>query len=125
MLESRATVVDSRMTDIDRSDKNIILNDGRVVPYDTLILAMGIQDNTLNCDKGVQFVSYGINSVPAGKRQCKGVLSIDDPYLHKFLKKDGEIMSKLTDRRRQTNCVIYGRSLNTYTMIQGMLDRGV
>jgi len=30
------------MVDIDRSDKNIILNDGRVVPYDTLILAMGI-----------------------------------------------------------------------------------
>jgi len=55
--------------------------------------------------------------VPPGKRQCKGVLSIDDPYLHKFLAKDGEIMSKLTDRRRQTNCVIYGRSLNTYTMI--------
>jgi len=53
LLESRATVIDSRMTDIDRSDKNIILNDGRVVPYDTLILAMGIQDNTLNCDKGV------------------------------------------------------------------------
>ena len=85
LLESRATVIDSRMTDIDRSDKNIILNDGRVVPYDTLILAMGIQDNTLNCDKGVQFGSYGINTVPAGKRQCKGVLSIDDPYLHKFL----------------------------------------
>lgn len=42
LLESRVTVIDSRMTDIDRSDKNIILNDGRVVPYDTLVLAMGI-----------------------------------------------------------------------------------
>jgi NADH dehydrogenase FAD-containing subunit len=42
MLESRITVLNSRMVDIDRSDKNIILNDGRVVPYDTLILAMGI-----------------------------------------------------------------------------------
>jgi NADH dehydrogenase FAD-containing subunit len=42
MLESRITVINSRMVDIDRSDKNIILNDGRVVPYDTLILAMGI-----------------------------------------------------------------------------------
>jgi NADH dehydrogenase FAD-containing subunit len=42
MLESRTTVIDCRMTDIDRSDKNIILNDGRVVPYDTLILTMGI-----------------------------------------------------------------------------------
>jgi len=42
MLESRITVLNSRMVDIDRSDKNIILSDGRVVPYDTLILAMGI-----------------------------------------------------------------------------------
>jgi len=42
MLESRITVLNSRMVDIDRSDKNIILNDERVVPYDTLILAMGI-----------------------------------------------------------------------------------
>jgi NADH dehydrogenase FAD-containing subunit len=42
MLESRITVINSRMVDIDRSDKNIILNDGRVVPYDTLVLAMGI-----------------------------------------------------------------------------------
>jgi NADH dehydrogenase FAD-containing subunit len=35
-------VLDARMTDIDRSDKNVILDDGRVVPYDTLILGMGI-----------------------------------------------------------------------------------
>lgn len=47
MLESRINVIDSRMTDIDRSDKNIVLNDGRVIPYDTLILAMGIQEKTL------------------------------------------------------------------------------
>lgn len=44
MLESRIQVVDARMTDIDRSDKNVILHNGRVIPYDTLVLAMGIQD---------------------------------------------------------------------------------
>ena len=42
MLESRVQVLDSRVTDIDRSDKNVVLHDGRVVPYDTLILGMGI-----------------------------------------------------------------------------------
>jgi len=42
MLESRINVVDARMTDIDRDDKNIILHDGKVLPYDTLILTMGI-----------------------------------------------------------------------------------
>ena len=42
MLEARVKVLDSRMVDIDRSDKNIVLHDGCVVPYDTLVLAMGI-----------------------------------------------------------------------------------
>lgn len=47
MLESRVHVVDARMTDIDRDDKNIILHDGKVLPYDTLILTMGIQEKAL------------------------------------------------------------------------------
>lgn len=42
MLESRINVIDARMTDIDRDDKNIVLHDGKVLPYDTLILTMGI-----------------------------------------------------------------------------------
>jgi NADH dehydrogenase FAD-containing subunit len=42
MLESRVNVVNARMTDIDRDDKNIILHDGKVLPYDTLVLTMGI-----------------------------------------------------------------------------------
>jgi NADH dehydrogenase FAD-containing subunit len=42
MLESRITVINARMVDIDRSDKNVILDDGRVIPFDTLVLAMGI-----------------------------------------------------------------------------------
>ncbi len=42
MLESRVRVINARMVDIDRSDKNVILNDSTIVPYDTLVLAMGI-----------------------------------------------------------------------------------
>jgi len=85
MLESRITVIDSRMTDIDRSDKNIILNDGRVVPYDTLVLSMGIQENTLST---LGYVSYGIDPLPEGMRRCRGLISIDDPYLYRFLAKE-------------------------------------
>lgn len=58
MLETRITVLNSRMVDIDRSDKNIILNDGRVVPYDTLVLGMGIQEKTLD---SLKYASWGIN----------------------------------------------------------------
>ena len=38
-------------------DKNIILHDDTVIPYDTLILGMGIQDKTLN---SLGYVSRGI-----------------------------------------------------------------
>lgn len=34
-------------------------------------------------------------------------------------------MTALTDRRRTSNCVVYGRTLNTYALIQGLLNRGV
>lgn len=42
MLETRVRVIDARMTDIDRPDKNLVLNDDTIIPYDTLVLAMGI-----------------------------------------------------------------------------------
>jgi len=122
MLESRITVLDARMTDIDRSDKNVILDDGRVVPYDTLILTMGIQEKTLD---SLKFASWGISPVPADIRRCRGVLSIDDPHLYDSLNVEKPLMQKLTDRRRGTKCVVYGRTLNSYALIQGLLDRGV
>lgn len=34
-------------------------------------------------------------------------------------------MKALTDRRRTSNCVVYGRTLNTYALIQGLINRGV
>lgn len=79
MLESRITVLNARMTDIDRSDKNVILDDGRVIPYDTLVLSMGIQEKTLD---SLKFASWGIHPVPSDIRRCRGVLSIDDPHLY-------------------------------------------
>ena len=124
MLEARIQVIDSRVTDIDRSDKNVILHDGKVIPYDTLVLTMGIQDQTL-ASGNLRYVSQGISSDKQKMKQASGVLSIDDPYLYKYLSSDGPLMRALTDRRRTSNCVVYGRTLNTYALIQGLLNRGV
>ena len=79
MLESRVRVINARMVDIDRSDKNIILHDDTVIPYDTLILGMGIQDKTLN---NLGYGSRGIAPLPEGLQRADGILSIDDPYLY-------------------------------------------
>lgn len=79
MLETRVRVINARMTDIDRSDKNVILHDETIIPYDTLILSMGLQDKTLNC---MGYVSRGIAPLPKEKKRVEGLLSIDDPYLY-------------------------------------------
>jgi NADH dehydrogenase FAD-containing subunit len=42
MLETRIRVINARMVDIDRGDKNVILHDENIIPYDRLILSLGI-----------------------------------------------------------------------------------
>lgn len=123
MLESRVRVINARMVDIDRSDKNIILHDNTVIPYDTLVLGMGIQDKTLAT---LGYCSRGIAPLPPNiENHCDGILSIDDPYLYQHLRQDGSLISILTDKKRVKNCVVYGRSLHTYCCIQGLIERGV
>lgn len=122
MLESRVRVINARMVDIDRSDKNIVLHDDTVVPYDTLVLGMGIQDKTL---ASLGYCSRGIAPLPADLRRADGILSIDDPYLYQHLRLEGTLINTLTDKKKIKNCIVYGRSLNTYCCIQGLLLRGV
>lgn len=121
MLESRVRIIDSRMVDIDKSDKNIVLNDDSVIPYDTLVLGMGIQDNTL---VKLGYRSRGIETLEHLKRADQ-ILSIDDPQLYEHLRIGGTLINTLTDKKRVKNCVIYGRTLHTYCCVQGLLQRGV
>ena len=118
MLETRVRVINARMVDIDRSDKNIILHDETVVPYDTLVLAMGLQDKTL---QSMGFVSRGIAPVPKDKRRLEGLISVDDPYLYQHLRQGSTLMNALTNRRRPQNCVVYGRTLHAYCTIKGLI----
>lgn len=82
MLENRIKVINARMIDIERQDKKVMLQDGTMVPYDTLILTMGLQDQTLN---NLGYSTKGIVPVPEGKEVIEGVLSIDDPFLYNHL----------------------------------------
>lgn len=122
MLENRIRVVDARMVDIDRGDKNVILGDETLIPYDTLILGMGLQDKTLN---SVGFISRGIAPLIEGKQRIEGLISIDDPYLYQHLRSDGTLMQIITNRKSPQNVIVYGRTLHTYCCIQGLIERGV
>lgn len=123
MLETRVRVINARMVDIDRSDKNIILDDdNKIIPYDTLVLAMGLQDKTLPC---LGFASRGIAPIGPEKKHLEGLISVDDPKLYDHLRQGGTLMNALTNRRRPQNCVIYGHSLHAYASIKGLLQRGM
>jgi len=63
------------------------------------------------------------------ENKCKiGVFSIDDPYLYRFFKtmgrKDGNLELLLRKKKPQY-IAIYGRTLHTIAMINGLLNRGV
>lgn len=79
MLETRVKVIDARMLDLDRDEKHIWLHDETVLKYDILVLAMGLQDCTLQKHG---YVSRGMAPIPEDKHFTDGVLSIDDPYLY-------------------------------------------
>jgi hypothetical protein len=122
MLENRIKVINARMIDIERQDKKVILHDGSMVPYDTLILTMGLQDQTLN---NLGYSSRGIVPTPEGKEVIEGLLSIDDPLLYQHLSPDSSLIKLLSNRKKKNDVVVYGRTLNAYCCIQGLLNRGI
>lgn len=97
MLETRVRVINARMVDINRADKHIILQDERMVPYDTLVLTMGLQDKTL---QSLGYVSRGIAPVPNGLDRIEGLISLDDPYLYQHMRKDGSLLPMLVAKKK-------------------------
>lgn len=122
LLESRVTVIDGRVVEIDRDEKRVILHDDSMLKYDTLILAMGLQDCTL---LRMGYVSKGIAPVPENKLYVEGLISIDDPYLYQHFRPDGNIMAILNHRKQPGTTVVYGYTLHGYAFIQGLLRRGI
>ena len=95
MLENRVKVINARKIDIDRSSKHVILHDGSIVPYDTLVLTMGLQEQTLN-NIGNTSPGFALSqSGRDGKEVIDGLISIDDPFLYHYLRANGPLVSML------------------------------
>lgn len=122
LLESRVTVIDGRLIEIDREHKQIILHDDSKLMYDVLVLTMGLQDSTLQQQERV---SRGIAPIPENKIYTDGVLSIDDPYLYQHFRPEGNLMAILNHRKQPGTTVIYGYTLNAYCFIQGLINKGI
>jgi len=107
-IGARVRVVDSRMVDIDRQAKAVVLPDGSILPYDYLVLAPEFGDQSL------------INLAP----ECalvRGAFSLFDEVA----------TSAAIDYMMTTypmgsgRCFVYSGSLDGYTAIQALASRGI
>lgn len=121
MLELRVRILDSRMVQIDRQQKCCALHDGSMLPYDYLIVAAGLQDDALH---SLRIRSWGVEHVTDGYRRVNGAMSADDSSIRDLLVEGGTLVKSLI-WNPLSYAVVYGRSLNAYCVVQGLLLRKV
>jgi len=82
MIDARTTVLDAKMVQLDKKEKKILIDKNAHIPYDILVLSVGLIDTLL---QNKNLVSCGLRSSPYYKDKTfiEGVYSIDDPYLYK------------------------------------------
>ena len=122
MLENRVTVIDGRLTEIEREEKRIKLHDDSMLKYDVLVLTLGLNDNIL---QQMGRVSRGIAPVPENKIYLDGIISIDDPYLYQHFRSDGNLMAILNHRKQPGTTVVYGFTLHVFCFVQGLINKGI
>lgn len=122
MLESRVTVIDARLVEVEREDKRIKLNDDTMIKYDILVLTMGLNDSIL---QQIGRVSRGIAPVPENKIYLDGIMSIDDPYLYQHFRPNGNLMAILNHRKQPGTTVVYGFTLHVFCFVQGLIHKGI
>lgn len=90
--------------------------------YDLLVNTVGLIDTEL---QQRDLISYGVYKTSnykgyQNKQSINGVYSIDDPYLYQHFKVTGERftnMDLLTRKKKPESIAIYGRSLDTISII--------
>ena len=130
MLDARITILDAKMMTLNKKERTIGLDKNCKLPFDVLISTVGLIDTEL---QNLNLLSTGVyrNSKFNGykdKKCIQGVYSIDDPYLYQeFLKnnKKDSNMELLTRKKKPYQIGIYGRTLNTFCLINGLINRGV
>jgi hypothetical protein len=124
MLDARTTVIDSKMVKLDKKSKKILIDKNAFIPFDLLVLAVGLIDTQLQ-NQGL--ISYGLANFPYYKDKSfiKGVYSIDDPYLYQHFSAESENIRLLKRKKKPQNITIYGRTPHTVAFISGITSRGV
>ena len=145
LFEHRIKIIDSKVIDIKPNQKYVQLEDSSILFYDYLILTLGLQDKlwtdlksmvnkqleekfdelkeiNLN-DKNQKDTNNLNNQLIILKQQMK-VISVDDTNLYKIFSPGEKIMNSLR-KNPKYEIILYGRSLNLYCFIQGLIKRKI
>ena len=124
MLDARTTAMDAKMVKLDKKNKKILLDRNVYIPYDILILSVGLIDTLLQ-NQGL--ISASLSNLPfyKDKDHVKGVYSIDDPYIYQQFGENSENIRLLKRKKKPQNITIYGRTPHTIAFISGLISRGV
>jgi hypothetical protein len=124
MIDARTTVLDAKMVKLDKKEKKILIDKNAYIPYDILVLSVGLIDTLL---QNINLVSSGLINSPyyKDKKFIQGVYSIDDPYLYQQFAKESANIQLLKRKKKPQNITIYGRTPHTIAFISGLLSRGV
>lgn len=112
-LELKVKILNTKAIKVDRHHKSVTLEKDVVLPYDVLVVACGLQDETIHRVKPAGLVN-GVN----------GALSIGDPGLPTSLEANGTFIKALI-WNPLCYAVVYGKSLDVYGIICGLLKRNV
>jgi hypothetical protein len=145
LFEHRIKIIDSKVLDIKPNQKYIQLEDNSILFYDYLILALGLQDKLwvdlknvvhkqldekfeelkeLNINDKNQKDLLNLNNQLVNLKQQMKVISIDDTKFFQIFSPTEKIMSSLR-KNPKFEIILYGRSLNLYCFIQGLLKRKI
>ncbi len=130
MLDVRITILDAKMMTLNKKERTIGLDKNCKLPYDVLISTVGLIDTVLQEQKLISTGVFNHCKYEGYKSQTciQGVYSIDDPYLYQEFAKSSNKSSNielLTRKKKPYHIAIYGRTLNTFCLVNGLINRGV
>uniref|UniRef100_K3WJG2 Cilia- and flagella-associated protein 61 N-terminal domain-containing protein n=1 Tax=Globisporangium ultimum (strain ATCC 200006 / CBS 805.95 / DAOM BR144) TaxID=431595 RepID=K3WJG2_GLOUD len=119
-LHTHIRVIASRVVQIDRLAKAVLLMDGSCLPYDYLVLTTGLQDGTATSLGRLPMFDgdiYRPANIPPTMVALHDVST--SQRLHE------QLLHEETDALQKKPIIVYGSSLFTLQVIQNLLIRGV
>ncbi|CAM9941239.1 unnamed protein product, partial [Phaeothamnion confervicola] len=123
-LEAAVRVLPSRLVDLDRVNRAILLPEGTVLPYDILVLTTGLQDDTaakcpVFCCRDEPGGCGGGGNVGWSEGWCDGLLAADTPDAPQRVT---EVLERCSD---DDTAVVYGVAPAALVAVQTLIAMGV